>query len=88
VSIERIGALLWPVVAEEARDSDLERIGGVGRIALEEPLRRVIGVGLGQRAGLVGDLAPAWQIKRNLDEGQVCYANLLINSAYGAMEFG
>lgn len=42
VGVQAVGLLLGPAVAEESGDSDLERLGGAGRVALEEPLGGVV----------------------------------------------
>ena len=44
--------LARPAVAEQAGDGDVERLGGARRMAVEEPLRRVVGIGLGQAVGV------------------------------------
>jgi hypothetical protein len=49
----------------------LERIGGGLRVAVENPLRRVVGIGFGQTFGVTfgGDFLPVGEIEWNLYEG-------------------
>ena len=51
--VERIGLLVGPAVAEQTGDRDLERRLRPGDGALEQPLGRVVGVGLGQAVGVL-----------------------------------
>ena len=86
--VEVVRLLIRPAVAEQPGHGDLERVGRALRVALEEPLGRVVAVGLGEtvRVFLGGDLLPAFEVERNLDEGGVCDVQLLINPTNGVMD--
>ena len=58
-----------PAVAGQASDGDLQRVGGGLGVAVEQPLRGVVGVGLGQAVGVAlgGDLLPVGEVETNLE---------------------
>ncbi len=88
--IEVVRLLIGPAVAEQPGHGDLERVGRAVRVALEEPLGRVVAVGFGEavRVFLGGDLLPAFEVERDFDERGVGDVQLLVDSANGGVELG
>ena len=73
---EAAAGLARPAVAEQAGHGDVERLGGALRMAVEEPLRRVVAVRLGQAVWvfLGGDFLPVGEVEGDFDK--VCIRNL------------
>ena len=57
-----------PAVAEQTGDGNLQRISGGFRVAVENPLRRVVGIGFGQAVGVAfgGDVLPVGEVEGTL----------------------
>ena len=70
---EAAAGLARPAVAEQASDGDVERLGGACRMAVEEPLRRVVAVRLGQAVGVFfgGDFLPVGEVEGDFDQSRV-----------------
>ena len=85
---EAAAGLARPAVAEQAGDGDVERLGGACRMAVEEPLRRVVAVRLGQAVGvfLGGDFLPVGEVEGDFDEGSVRDIHLLVEFSNLALE--
>ena len=66
-------AFSGPAIAQQAGDSDLQRVGRGLRVTVKDPLGRVVGVGLRQAVGVAfgGDLLPVGEVEGNFDEGGV-----------------
>ena len=82
--------VLRPAVAEETGDCHLQGGGGADRVALEQPLRRVVGVRLWEtvRVLLVGDLLPVGEIEGHLCDGVVCDVEGWADAAESSLEIG
>ena len=61
--------LCRPAVAHQAGDRHLQRVGGGQRVAVEQPLRGVVGVGLGQAVGVAlgCDLLPVGEVEGDFE---------------------
>ena len=60
--------LCRPAIAQHTSQGHLQRVGrGLG-VAVENPLRRVVGIGFGQAVGVAfgGDLLPVGEVERNV----------------------
>ena len=57
--------LCRPAVAHQARHCHLQRVGGGLGVAVEQPLRGVVGIGLGQAVGVAlgSDLLPVGEVE-------------------------
>ena len=78
--VELVRLLIGPAVAEQTGHGDLERVGRALRVALEEPLGRVVAVGLGEavRVLLGGDLLPVLEVEGDLREKTVLNTGLIV----------
>ena len=84
-AVEVVRLLIGPAVAEQPGDGDLERVGRALRVALEEPLGRVVAVGFGEAVGVLlgGDVLPAFEVEGNLDERGVSDIHFGIDATHG-----
>src|SRR5690606_14945556 len=66
--VQRVRLLVRPAVAKETRHGNLERLGGVRHLTLEEPLGGVLGVRFGKAVGVLflGNLGPVSEIEWDL----------------------
>ena len=66
------GAFSRPAIAQQAGDSDLQRVNRGLRVTVKNPLGRVVGVGLRQAVGIAfgGDLLPVGEVEGDFDEGR------------------
>jgi hypothetical protein len=73
----------WPAIAGEAGEGNVEFGAGPGvaRMPVEQPLRWVIGIGLGQtiREFLGSNFLPIHAVERDFDQGSVGYFQRLVN---------
>ena len=55
-------------------------------MTVEDPLSRIVGVGLGETVGVffVGDFGPVIEVERNFEQGGVGYIQFLIEFSYAA----
>ena len=77
---EAAAGLARPAVAEQAGNGDVERLGGAGRMAVEQPLGRVVAVRLGQAVGIFlgGDFLPVVEVEGDFDQRGVGDTDLLV----------
>ena len=68
----------------------MQRVGGGLGVAVEQPLRGVVGVGLGQAVGVAlgGDLLPVGEVEGDFDQRGVGDVQLLVDAANGFVVFG
>ena len=79
-----------PAVSQQTRNSDLERLLALRRVAVEDPLRGVVRVWLGEtvRILLLCYLAPVVEVEWDLHESGVGYVQLLVDPAHGFVVLG
>ena len=72
-AVEIVWLLVRPAIAEKPGDGDLERVGRALGVALEEPLGRVVAMGLGQTVRILSlrDASPVIQIEWHFQEGTI-----------------
>ena len=89
-AVHEAGAgLARPAIARETGDGDLERCAGARRVAVEQPLGRVVRMRLGQpvRIAFRRNLPPIIEIEGDLDQGCVRNVEFAINVPNGIEVF-